>query len=342
MNGNPAVRTGRWLRGQVYRRAEHSQLIIVPEPNATELVADDSYVRIRLSEFWLATDRSWGFGRTPVVRASAQALFGKPDQRAPDATILGQQKFAILVKPEAGAGVFMAYSITGWIPYLGQAIELEAALYPVLGKNRLLTAVDILSEFASLVTPPISAALAVADRMTAGIDKVVRSSGTEPALQLHTSLTAPGWVAVVAAPADKLPRAELDVNDSGQLCRDGGQLTQYDYLVLRVESRRERDDWRTPDLDLAITAACHARDIDNAKKVYKRRYDEVLSKIYRSPDFTTSQRKKLAKVVKEELDDTSYGAVSDGGATLADIVARRGLPSDSDVEFLALDDLINE
>jgi hypothetical protein len=297
-------------------------------------------MRVSLSEFWLATDRSWTFDRTPVVKASAQVLFGKPDRRALDATVLEKQKFAILVKPEAGQGVSRDHLITGWIPYQGQSVELEAALYSVLGKNRLLTAIDILSEFASLVTPPISAALAVADRMATGIEKVIRSNGAEPALPLRTSLTAPGWVAIVGATEDKLPRAELDVNDAGQLCRNGKQLTGYDYLMLRVESCRERDDWRTPDLDMVIAAALNARDNDGAKKVYKRRYDEALSKVYLSPDFTTSQRKKLAKVVKEELDDTSYGAVSDGGVTLAEIVARRGLPSDSEVEFLTLDELI--
>jgi hypothetical protein len=91
---------------------------------------------------------------------------------------------------------------------------------------------------------------------------------------------------------------------------------------------------------MVIAAALNARDNDDAEKVYKRRYDEALSKIYLSPDFTTGQRKKLAKAVKEELDDTSYGAVSEGGMSLAEIVTRRGLPDDSEVEFLTLDELI--
>jgi hypothetical protein len=305
-----------------------------------KLVADKSYVRVRLSEFWLAADRSRTFGRMPVVKASARVLFGKPDKRAPGATNLEKQEFAILIKPDAGQGVFRDYPITEWLPYQGQQVDLEAALYSVLGKNRLLTAIDILSDFASLVTPPISAALAVADRVVTGIEKVIRSNGADPVLQLHTSLTAPGWVIVVGATEDKLPRAELSMNDMGQLCRNGKQLTGYNYLVLRVESCRERDDWRTPDLDMVIAAALNARDNDDAEKVYKRRYDEALSKIYLSPDFTTGQRKKLAKAVKEELDDTSYGAVSEGGMSLAEIVTRRGLPDDSEVEFLTLDELI--
>jgi hypothetical protein len=340
MSDNVAVRVWHWLWGQVYRRAEHPRLVLIPEKDAAKLVADKSYVRVWLSEFWLAADRSWTFGRKPVVKASAQVLYGKPDKRAPGTTVLEKQTFAILVKPDAGRGVFKDYRITEWLPYRGQPVELEAALYSVLGKNRLLTAIDILSEFAALVTPPISAALSVADRVSAGVEKVIRANGTEPRLPLHTSLTAPGWVAVVDAPEDRLPSAELGVNDAGQLCWNGKQVTGCNYLVLRVESCRERGDWRTPDLDMAIAAALNARDIDGAKEAYKRLYAEALSKVYLSPDFTQIQRKKVAKVVKEELDDTSYGAVGDGGVTLAEIVARHGLPSDSDVEFLTLDELI--
>jgi len=340
MSGNAAVRAGRWLRGQVYRRAEHLHLVPIEEKGAAKLVADKSYVRVWLSEFWLAADRSWAFSRKPVVTASAQVLFGKPDKREPGARSLEKQEFAVLIRPDAAQGIFRDYPITEWLPYQGQQIELRAALYSVPGKNRLLPAVDILADFASLVTPPISAAIAIADRVTAGIEKAIRSNGTEPVLPLHTSLTAPGWVVAVGAREDDLPRAALSLNDAGQPCRDGRQLTGYNYLVLRVESCRERDDWRTPDLDMAIAAALNARDNEGAKEVWERRRDEAISKVYRSPDFTSGQRRKLAKVVKEELDDMSYGAVSSGGVTIAEIVSRRGLPDDREVEFLTLDDLI--
>jgi hypothetical protein len=340
MSGNAAVRAGRRLRGQVYRRAEHPHLIPIEEEGAARLVADQSYIRVGLSEFWLAADRSWAFDRRPVVKASARVLFGKPDQRQPGATNLERQEFAVLITPEAGRGVVKDYPITEWIPYQGQQIELKAALYSVPGKNRLLPAIDILAEFASLVTPPISAALAIADRVSAGIEKAIRSNGAEPVLPLHTSLTAPGWVVVVGATEDHFPRAELGLDDNGQLCRNGRPLTGHNYLVLRVQSCQERDDWRTPDLNMAINAALDARDNEGAKEVYERRRAEALSKIYLSLDFTTGQRKKLAKVVREELDDTSYGAVGGGGVTLAEIVGRRGLPDDREVEFLTLDKLI--
>jgi hypothetical protein len=341
VSDNVAVRSLRWLGGQVYRRAEHPQLVVIEEKGAAKLVANESYVRVWLSEFWLAADRSWTSDRKAAVKASTQVLFGKPDRRGAGNTVLEKQTFAILVKPNAARGVFKDYPITEWLPYRGQPIELEAALYSVPGKNRLLTVIDVLSEFASLVAPPVSAALAIADRVTIGIEKVIRASGTDPRLPLHTGLTEPGWVAVVDATEDKLPKAELDVNAAGQLCRNGKQLTGCNYLVLRVESCRERSDWRAPDLDMAIAAALNARDNNRAKEEYKRLRAEALSKIYLSPDFTEIQRTKMAKVVRDELDDTSYGAIGDGGVTLAEIAARRGLPTDREVEFLTLDELID-
>lgn len=342
MSDNVAVRAWRGLRGQVYRQAERPQAVFIPEPGAAKLAADKSYVRLWLSEFGLATERSWTFDRKPVVKASVQVLFGKPDKQTPGAVSLDKQEFAILLRPDAGRGVLKSYPITEWLPYRGQAVELGAELFSVSGKSRLLTAIDILSEFASLVTPPISAALAIADRVAAGIERVIKANGTEPTLQLHDTFSArePGWLVVVDAQENRLPPAELGLNGAGQLCRNGKRLTGCNYLVLRVESCREREDWLTPDLDTLITEALNARDNEGAKKKYEWLRAQALTKVYLSPDFTTSQRRKLAKVVKEELDDTSYGAVGTGRATLAAIVGRRGLPSDDEVAFLTLDELI--
>jgi hypothetical protein len=74
MSGNAALRAGRWLGGQVYRRAERPHLVPIHEKGPVNLVPDKSYVRVWLSEFWLAADRSWTFGRKPVVTASAQLV----------------------------------------------------------------------------------------------------------------------------------------------------------------------------------------------------------------------------------------------------------------------------
>ena len=70
--------------------------------------------------------------------------------------------------------------------------------------------------------------------------------------------------------------------------------------MLRVEGRRERDDWRTPDLDHAITGAAFAKDMGRSEE-YERLREDALSRIYFSPDLTPAQRYQVAQTVKEEL-----------------------------------------
>jgi len=343
VSGNVAGAAWRWSRELFYKPSGQVQPVLIPEEGAARLVPDKSYIRISLRKISLAADRSWATDRLPAVSASVEVLFSKPNRLVPGLPALERQTFAILVKPsvQSGPGVFEDYRITDWLPYHGQSIEITAALYAFSGKNKLVTAIDVISDFASLVTPPVSAALAIADKVANGIEKVVKSNGTAPKLHAHKGLSEAGWLALVNAPEDKVPRSELRVDREGRLLLNGRQLSGHDYLLLRVESCRERDDWRTPDLNLAISAALHARDVEQDEVRYRRLREEALGKVYLSTDFTSVQRKKAAVAVMEELDDVEAGAVGDGGATLAEIVARRGLPSDSQVEFLTLDELIS-
>jgi hypothetical protein len=342
VSGNVAGRAWRRLRSPFYKPPGQAQAVAIPEEGAARLLADKSYFRVSLRKVSLAADRSWGTDRVPAVSVSVRVLFSKPNRLVTGRPSAEMQTFAILVRPSAtsGSGVYEDYRITDWLPYQGQSIEIEAALYAVLGKNKLVTAIDVISDFASLVTPPVSAALTIADKVATGIEKVVKANGTTPKLHAHKGVTAPGWIAVVNAPEDEAPRSELRIDKDERLLLNGRQLSGHDYLVLRVESCRERDDWRAPDLNQVIAAALYARDVEGDDARYRRLREEALGKVYLSTDFTSVQAKKAAVAVMEKLDDVEAGAVDTGGATLAEIVARRGLPSDSQVESITLDELI--
>jgi hypothetical protein len=327
---------------QVDAEADHLHQLFFPQDDGITMTPNDSYVRIWLSELFLAKQVSWGVERSPAVQASVRLLFGG----------LSPKTFATLVQPSVtvGHGVFEDYQLTELLPYRGQSVELQAGLYEVLGTSNLRTAIDIVTDFASLVTPPVSAALAVVDKVANGIEKVIEANASDPTLCLQGTLAAPGagltnelrpgWLAVVRATEDELPKAELHLH-GGRLCRNGERLTGFDYLVLRVEGRRERNDWRTPDLDRAISEAAYARDLGRPDE-YERLRAGTLSQIYFSADFTPAQRKQLAEIVKEELGSAAPGAVAGGEMTVASIVARRGLPSRQEVEHLTLSELLAE
>jgi hypothetical protein len=328
------------VRRQFDAQAGHQQRLFFPQPDATPLVPDDSYVRIWLSELFLAREVAWGTERSPAVQASVRLLFGAASP----------QTFVTLTQPPvpAARGVFEDYQLTSLLPYRGASVELQASLFEILGRSNLRTAIDILTSFASLVTPPVSAALSIVDRVAAGVEKVIDANAAEPTLVLQATLGAPGagldnelrpgWLAVVRATGDELPSAELGITD-GRLCRGGRRLTGFDYLMLRVEGRRERDDWRTPDLDHAISGAVYQRLIGRAEE-YERLRADALAKIFFSADFTPVQRYQVAQAVKEELSHLEPGATAPGELTVAGIVARRGLPSRDEVSRLTLTDLL--
>jgi hypothetical protein len=337
MNDNGVARLWNRVRGQVASSANHLQIKFFPQEDGVTMTPDDSYLRIWLSELFLADKVAWGVERSPAVQASVRLRFGGVTQKT----------FVTLVKPPAVNGVFNDYELTELLPYRGHSVELQAALYQILGQHNLGTAIDILTSFASLVTPPLSTALAIVDQVASGIDKIIEANAEEPTLCLQGTLAAPGaglsnelrpgWLAVVNATEKQVPGAELVIED-GRLRRNGSRLTGFDYLVLRVEGRRERDDWRTPDLDEAINQAARAKDLGYAAE-YDRQRTNALSLIYLSPDLTPPQRKQLAQAVKEELGDTGPRAAAVGELTAAAIVSR-GLPSRAEVEHLTLADLL--
>lgn len=330
------------VRRQVDADAGHLHRLFFPQAEAVTMTPNDSYLRIWLSELFLAKEVAWGAERVPAVQASVRLVFGAPAPRT----------FVTLVRPPVttGHGVFEDYQLTELLPYAGRSVELQVALYGILGKNNLGTAIDVLSGFASLVTPPLSTALSIAEMVATGAEKIIEANASDPLLCLQGTLAAPGgglanelkpgWLAIVRATEDELPATELTIAD-GRLCRNGARLAGFDYLVLRVEGRRERDDWRTPDLDQAISAAAYAKDLGRSEEFERLRAD-ALSRVYFSPDLTPAQRRQVAQAVKEELGSAEEGAAAAGELTVAAIVARRGLPSRDAVRHLTLGDLLSE
>ena len=311
-----------------------------PAPAPVVMTPGDSYLRLSVSQLFLARQRSWGGDRIPAVQASVTMLFS------------GEKKpktLARLIRPEVTGGhaALANYPLTDWLPYQGQAVEIQASLYQIIGRNNLLAAVDVVSEFASLITPPgVSTAVSVADKVAHGIDKFVKANARTAVLEVHDTLAPntptpvqPGSLAVVRAGDKELPAERLELNEHGQLTRDGQALAGHDYLVLRVDACQERPDWQTPDIDKAIKAARRAQARGKAKE-YRSLADQAITLLWESPDFTTQQQARLAKALRDDFDEARPQAAAQGDLTLKDIVDRGGLPSRGDVEGLTLEDLL--
>ncbi|MGH3170328.1 MAG: hypothetical protein ACRDN0_31150 [Trebonia sp.] len=328
------------LRRQVNADAGHLHSRFFPQEDAVAMTPNDSYLRVWLSELFLARQTTWGKDRSPAVQAMIRLPVGG----------LEPQTFVRLVQPPvtSARGVFEDFDLTGLLPYRGGAVELQAALYQVLRKNHLGRAIDILAGFSSLLTP-LSTALAIAGQVAAGVEKVITANAQDPVLTVHKTSAAPGgggpndlvpgFIAVVRATEDELPAGELRI-ESGRLYRNGVRLTGFDYMVLRIEGRKERDDWQTPDLDQAIRAAYEAKALGGPEE-YERLRVKALSLIWTSPSLTPANQRQLAKAVQEMLDGAVPGAVAEGDPAVAAIVAEHGLPSPDSVADLTLADLLS-
>jgi hypothetical protein len=80
--------------------------------------------------------------------------------------------------------------------------------------------------------------------------------------------------------------------------------------VLRLECRREREDWRFPQLDALIRAAFEA-----ALNGYQDRYlairAQAIVSAWNSADLTPIDRRRVAKVVADEIDNFANQADAD-------------------------------
>jgi hypothetical protein len=147
----------------------------------------------------------------------------------------------------------------------------------------------------------------------------------------HFPALRPGHLAVVNIPRERLP-GPLTIHN-GRLHVDSGLhrtlLADADYLLLRVECRSERDDWRFPHLDELIRLAGSAY-LEGHTDAYRARRTEAVSRAWNSTDLTPADRKRVAKLVQEEIDAvTQLGAVPGPRRTIAAVAPQRLLSTDA-------------
>jgi hypothetical protein len=198
----------------------------------------------------------------------------------------------------------------------------------------LATAVSLVGGFASLMGPPLASAAAIADKVSSGLDSLFAATGNQPVLGLHYTLIAaggggnvlrPGYLAVIGTPEQQLG-GTLSF-DAGRLKIDkgaGAQLvTGEDYLVVRVECRRDRDNWRLPEFDTLIRAAGESF-IKGWQDAFSSQRTEAIARAWNSTDLAPGDRIRVALLVQQEIDGAKVlGAVPGPERSIDKIAAER-------------------
>ncbi len=332
-------RVRRWW-GQA---SEHPVYHFIPAPSAAQPVTRDTYLRLWLSDMFLADARRHAADVFPALRASVSLSQGV-GRGVTLSTVLQSPPGQEAPGPVSG-------SLTGWLPYLGGTVAVQACLYQVKANDSLRLALDIVGGLSSLVAPSVAALAGVAEQVAGGIDRVeaaMEEAGQGPVLLLDKEYAgsgatvdrlAPGHIVVANLPAREVDVSKLDV-DSGQLRYEGALLDGVDYLLVEIQCVRERDDWALPELDELLRDAKEAR-IRHEQPRFQRLLEELTVRIATSALLTPADQKRVAAAVREELSDGSWGAAAREEVTsIAELVRIRGLPTAAAVAPLTLADLL--
>jgi hypothetical protein len=335
-----------WKRVHGWFEAAASQLTVrfLPDPTGEALPAHGGYLRLWLAEGYLAQSKAWGAAQFPALHGGVSLTF-----------LGGQAAFSSLSRPAESwtvPGARLDFPMTPLLPFAGGVVEVEAALYKATKDGPLGTAVDLITSLGALLGPPLATAAAIADKISDGLDAVLGATGAAPVLGVHWTMVAPGGggnvlrpghLVVVGAPPAKLRGVPLIENGPLHLDVNGEPvpLAGFDYLVLRVECRTERDDWRLPELDELIRSAGEAF-ILGLQDTYATRRTEAIARAWNSADLIPADRKRVALLVKEELDGLGQlGAVPGPEWTLDFVAAQRlASPDDDRLVGLKLDQLL--
>jgi hypothetical protein len=305
-----------------------------PEP----LAPFRSYFRVWLCEMFLTKSRNWFIDWYPAVHASVQLKFGNYDA----------VKFSTVAessKDAQGNGVLLNYPLTELLPFNGGTVELQAALLGLKGTNQLMATIKVLQDFSSLVTAPLGEVLNLAEKISSGMEQILGATDGTVHLPLHQTFISaggggqhilqPGYFAVILATAAQVAKDRLFVGGDRLYYADqpGAQsapIRGHDYMLLRIEGRAERDDWRLKNIQEPLDKAMAAL-LQGRKEEAEGFKQAALVAAGLSPDLAVYDRRRVVQAIKDELaqlEGSGLTAQTGQARDLNAIMSRRAKPMD--------------
>jgi len=269
------------------------------------LKPDESYFRIWLNEMHLANSREWFTEWYPAVQASVNLRFGGE-------VPMTYSRIVRAPNEALTRGVLINYPLTELLPYRGGVVEVEAALMAfkgTSGTDYIGSALGLLENFGGLVSVPLGQAVQVAQAVNKGIDDLIAVADGRVHLSLHQALISgsnrsnslrEGFLAVILATPEQLDRTKLSVREN-RLLYDGGLLTGYDYMLLQIESRSERDDWELSYIDNLMDKIANAYAFGKTGEA--KTFQEALKvAVFDSNDFTFKDKVRVLRAIARRIE----------------------------------------
>jgi len=324
------------IRRTGQRDANAYLVMELPEGGSAPLKPGSDYFRVWLCEMFLAQQSTLLAHWLPAASVSVSlTAAGRPP---------GQ--FTRMLRPqltEAGGGVaLLNYPITDLVPYAGGVVEVDAALFGLQSGTRLDVVVDVLQTVSNLPIPAVDQAVTIAKQVATGARDLVAGTDGRVHLDLHQGWSSdPG--ATLEGAGNSAPlrgtylaallATEMQV-DPGTLCvvadrlhttnGDGttSHLLGWDFLLLRIESRAERDDFWLPELEEQFERAVDALE-QGMPDLARNCRNAAVAIAWKSPSFTWTDRDRVITAVHARFDalaDKGRGATA--GPAPRDLSAR--------------------
>jgi hypothetical protein len=313
-------------------REDAAKLVYAPIPKHrtdvdykdTALVAGESYFRIWLTEMFLTNSRDWFTAWHPAVHCSVKLTFNNQ-------SAVNFSSVARAPEDAKANGVLLNYKLSELMPFNGGDVEIAAGLLALKGASDLRFAVNLLASFSSLVAPPLGQAIAIADKVSGGIETLINDTHGEIHLPFHQVFTSagggggndlrPGYYAVLLANAQTFKTDQLSIR-ADRLELGGKPLIGVDHMVFRIEGRAERDDWRFAAITDPLKeakAALVRRDETRATTMI----NEAILAADTSPDLVEADRIRVINAIKSDFEKARgnrYGAAGDQTPDLNEIM----------------------
>jgi len=285
----------------------------LPDKEDTGIYAQQGYLRLWLTEAVVRKDRTDRGDRVLAFHGGVTLTFGG----AMDTSFT---RFTRLAGGPAGPGAILNLPVTPLIPFQGGPVRLQAAMYRTPSRGALAGAAEVAGALTEIADAPLSWVAATSTRLDISLERLLADADGEAVLAAQWGGDEPGGggrmlrsghLVMVNVPAEQIPGLRIA---DGRLRADGAvnaePLSAADYMVLRLECRREREDWRFPQLDALIRAAFEA-----ALNGYQDRYlairAQAIVSAWNSADLTPIDRRRVAKVVADEIDNFANQADAD-------------------------------
>lgn len=280
------------------------------------LEAGKHYFRLWLTEMYLRNDVEWFQKWHPALHSLVVFQFGTQNVEIPH--VAGSLNLPDFKANNLEKVLHLNHRMTALMPFNGGVVEVAAGLLAMKGANYLNNFIKVMGDFSSLlVVPQLSAALAIAQPVANGIQTML--GGAEDGrleLGFHQAFTSAGggggndlksgYFVVIAGEETKIKRDELWVADDrlrrGKSKDDNQPLTGFSYMLFRIESRTERDDWE----GLTNIAEPFKKSLEALGSLEAEKAEALLRAAIvaalQSPDLTRADRSRVVKAMKEDYD----------------------------------------